>query len=82
MNTWVEHNGALEKLFVFKNFTEALDFVNRVGEIAEKMNHHPNITLQNYNEVFIATTTHDAGNRVTKKDHALSEAIDTLTARM
>jgi len=38
-----EHH--LEKNFPFKNFSEALDFTNRVGEIAERENHHPDIFL-------------------------------------
>lgn len=75
---WEEKDNRLEKLFVFKNFKEALAFVNKVGEIAEEMNHHSNITLQNYKEVLITTTTHDAGNTVTEKDRALASRIDSL----
>lgn len=75
---WQKQDNALSKVFVFKNFAEALAFVNKVGEVAEDMNHHPNITLQNYKEVLISTTTHDAGNTVTEKDHAITSAIDQL----
>jgi 4a-hydroxytetrahydrobiopterin dehydratase len=35
----------LEKQYRFKNFREALEFVNRVGELAEAVNHHPDIEL-------------------------------------
>jgi len=73
---WEEKGGVLEKLFTFSDFREALNFVNKVGNIAEEHNHHPNITLQNYKEVLVRTTTHDAGNTVTEKDHLLARAID------
>lgn len=77
-HAWEEKDGWLHKLFTFDTFTEALSFVNRVGDIAEKMQHHPDIRLQNYNEVVIKSTTHDSGNMVTDKDRTLTQAIDTL----
>lgn len=45
------------KLFTFKNFKEALIFVNKVGAIAEEQGHHPNIFLHNWNKVTITLTT-------------------------
>ena len=77
-NTWNEQNNMLAKTFVFSNFKEALAFVNNVGEVAEGMQHHPNIAIQNYKEVVITTTTHDAENKVTEKDRELTEKIDAL----
>lgn len=79
MDSWEEKENKLEKLFVFSNFKEALAFVNKVGDLAEEMQHHPNITLQNYKEVFIATTTHDAGNTVTEKDRILTQKINEIS---
>jgi len=73
---WEEKNGFLERLFVFSDFQETLNFVNKVGDIAEEYNHHPTITLQNYKEVVVQTTTHDAGDAVTEKDILLTKAID------
>mgnify|MGYP003393904083 CR=1 FL=1 len=75
---WKEESGKLTKTFLFKNFVEALALVNKVGEIAESTQHHPNISIQNYKEVMISTTTHDAGNVVTDKDRKLAETIDAL----
>lgn len=49
----------------------------QVGLIAESMNHHPKWTNV-YNMVEIWLSTHDAGNVVTEKDHALAKAIDEL----
>ena len=77
-NQWVEADNALQKTFHFKNFREALAFVNRVGEIAENLQHHPDICIKDYKNVFISTTTHDEGNTVTAKDRELAAAVDTI----
>src|SRR5260370_23495022 len=42
---WSEVDGALQREFSFPNFAEALAFVNRVGELAEAENHHPDVEL-------------------------------------
>jgi len=42
-NKWEQDSGKLVKNFRFQNFKEALKFINKVGEIAESMNHHPKI---------------------------------------
>ena len=78
MSKWEEKNNKLQKLFIFNDFREALKFVNKVGELAEKVRHHPDIRLQNYKEVFIMSTTHDSGNVLTEKDYELTTAIDGL----
>ena len=76
---WKEEDNALCRSFKFKNFSEAFAFMTRVALIAEKHNHHPwwsNV----YNEVEIKLNTHDAGNKVTEKDHKLAKDIDKLFA--
>jgi 4a-hydroxytetrahydrobiopterin dehydratase len=50
----------MEAIFKFKDFEEALDFVVKVGYIAEKMQHHPEINLS-WGRVFIKIFTHDRG---------------------
>ena len=47
----------IEKEFRFKDFKEALSFVNKVGELAEQMNHHPNIYIHGWNKVKLTLTT-------------------------
>ncbi len=79
MNTeWTNVGDKLEKKFIFSDFREALSFVNKVGKLAEKLDHHPDICIKNYKEVVISTTTHSAGNKVTEKDVQLTEAVDNL----
>ena len=74
---WQEKENKLVRTFQFRDFTEAFGFMAKVAIEAEKMNHHP-FWSNVYNQVTIELTTHDAGNKVTAKDHALAEKIDSL----
>lgn len=74
---WKEENDKLKKSFKFKDFNEAFGFITRVALISEKMNHHPYWTNE-YNQVTIELSTHDAGNKITAKDRQLAIAIDEL----
>lgn len=75
MNKWTEQNNRLIKLFEFKNFEKAFEFMSKVATIAEKMDHHPTWT-NSWNKVYIELNTHSAGCNVTEKDWALALAID------
>lgn len=72
---WKEINQTIEKDFTFSNFREALEFTNRVGELAEEMDHHPDILLHGYKHVRITLTTHSEG-KVTEADRQLAVKID------
>jgi 4a-hydroxytetrahydrobiopterin dehydratase len=74
---WKEENDKLKKSFKFNDFNEAFGFITRVALILEKMNHHPYWTNE-YNQVTIELSTHDAGNKITAKDRQLAIAIDEL----
>ncbi|MDF9800363.1 4a-hydroxytetrahydrobiopterin dehydratase [Catalinimonas alkaloidigena] len=74
---WKEEENKLKKTFEFKDFVSAFGFMSKVAIVAEKMNHHPNWS-NTYNTVSFALSTHDAGDKVTDKDHKLAEAIDKL----
>jgi len=71
---WKQSNGKLIKTFEFKNFKEALVFINTIGEIAESMNHHPKI-INVYSRVSLELWTHDQ-NDITELDFQLADAID------
>jgi 4a-hydroxytetrahydrobiopterin dehydratase len=75
---WIAENDQLFKAFEFKNFAEALQFVNIVGALAEAKNHHPNILMRDYKFVDITLTTHDEGYKITEKDVELSQLIDSI----
>lgn len=63
-------DGALEREFRFPDFATALAFVNRVGELAEVENHHPDVTL-GWGRATLRWSTHSAGG-VTERDHELA----------
>ncbi|MBI1952848.1 MAG: 4a-hydroxytetrahydrobiopterin dehydratase [Candidatus Omnitrophica bacterium] len=71
---WELKDGAIVKLYKFKDFQEALTFVNRVGALAEEADHHPDIDIR-WNKVTLRLSTHSAGG-LTDKDFALARAID------
>jgi len=73
---WKIDAGELVKTFTFKDFLEALAFVNRVGEAAESAGHHPDIDIR-YNKVRLALVTHDAGG-LTEKDFELASGVNIL----
>lgn len=68
----------LKKDFEFENFKEALDFVNSIAEIAESVNHHPDISVS-YNKVSLKIYTHDT-NSITDLDFKLVQKIDELSS--
>ncbi|MGI8419985.1 MAG: 4a-hydroxytetrahydrobiopterin dehydratase [Candidatus Levyibacteriota bacterium] len=63
------------KDYKFKNFKEALEFVNKVGKIAESEGHHPDINLHNWNKVTLTLTTHAIGG-LSENDFILASKID------
>jgi len=74
---WIEKDNRLSQTFEFKDFIEAFAFMTKVAILSEKHNHHPNWSNV-WNKVEIHLSTHDAGNTVTEKDHALAKAISKL----
>ena len=67
---WAEVDGALQREFELPSFAEAIAFVNRVAELAEAENHHPDIAIS-YKRVTLRWTTHSAGG-ITKRDRELA----------
>lgn len=74
--SWTEVDGALERRFELPSFLEALAFVNRVGELAEAENHHPDIAIH-YRSVTLRWWTHTAGG-ITDRDRELAERTSAL----
>jgi len=74
---WKLADGALEKLFTFSNFKEAMFFVNSVAGLAEQAGHHPDLNVV-YNRVRLRLSTHDAGG-ITTKDFDLAKRVETLS---
>lgn len=67
---WSEVDGALEREFEFGDFREAMAFVNRVAELANEEDHHPDIDIR-WNRVTLRWSTHSAGG-ITDRDRELA----------
>lgn len=70
-----EHH--LEKAFKFPDFRTALDFTNKIGELAERQNHHPDIELA-WGKVKLTLWTHTI-NGLTESDFIFAAKIDAMT---
>lgn len=66
----------LERVFKFKNFREALDYVNKVGELAEEEGHHPDICFS-WGKVEITLFTHKIGG-LSESDIVFAAKVDRL----
>jgi 4a-hydroxytetrahydrobiopterin dehydratase len=73
---WVEVDGALQREFELPSFPDAIAFVNRVAELAEQENHHPDMAVS-YKRVTLRWTTHSAGG-ITDRDRELARRSDEL----
>jgi 4a-hydroxytetrahydrobiopterin dehydratase len=73
---WRAEDDSLRRRFAFKNFADSLDFVNKVGTIAEAADHHPDIAF-GWGYAEIAFTTHDRGG-ITDVDFAMAEEVNLL----
>ena len=75
LNNWILEENQIAKQFQFRDFAEALSFVNKVGAEAENMDHHPDMFIHSWNKVKITISTHSEGG-ITKKDFQLAEKIE------
>src|SRR3954454_11769943 len=64
-----------------KDFATALDFFNRIGEIAEAEDHHPDLHLTGYRNVAVELSTHAVGG-LTENDFILAAKIDQLPVEL
>jgi 4a-hydroxytetrahydrobiopterin dehydratase len=76
MDAWQEVDEALERSYRLDSFATAIGFVNRIAELAERHDHHPDIAIS-YRTVTIRWTTHSAGG-VTDRDRELADRTDAL----
>jgi 4a-hydroxytetrahydrobiopterin dehydratase len=76
LEDWHAANDILSRRFEFENFAQALEFVNLVGAIAERRDHHPDITF-GWGYAEINLTTHDRGG-LTQIDFEVAKSIESL----
>jgi len=75
----VVDNKMIERLYKFKDFAQALEFINKVGAVAESEGHHPDIFLHGWNKVKITLWTHAIGG-LSINDFIIAKKIDEINS--
>ncbi len=73
---WALDDGKLVRFWTHANFIDAIKFVQRVAQLAEQHNHHPDIDIR-YNRVKLALVSHDAGG-ITERDARMARELSEL----
>ncbi len=76
LTEWAQVGDTIQRTYSFKDFVEAMRFVDRAAAAAEAVQHHPDILIR-YNRVTITLSTHDAGG-ISQKDIDMAGAMDTM----
>ncbi|MGH7779190.1 MAG: 4a-hydroxytetrahydrobiopterin dehydratase [Candidatus Binataceae bacterium] len=71
---WKHHQDAISKQFEFKGFMDGIRFVEKIAQVAEAGDHHPDMLI-NYRRVTFTCSTHDEGG-LTEKDFRLAGEIE------
>ena len=74
LSGWQRNGLAIQRVFRFADFKEAMKFVNKIADAAEQANHHPDIDIR-YNTVTMALVSHDSGG-VTQRDVRMAGIIN------
>lgn len=74
---WKKNHNAIERVFHFDSFVQAMEFVNQIAEAAEAVNHHPDILIS-YNKVTLTLLSHDSGG-VTQRDIKMAARINDMS---
>jgi len=72
-----ENGLKISREFKFKDFVESLEFVNKVGDLAETEGHHPDILMHSWNKVVVTLYTHSIGG-LSENDYILAAKINTI----
>lgn len=73
---WDLEEKEITRLIEFESFQEAIDFVNDLAEVAEEVEHHPDIDIR-YSKIILRLTTHEEGG-ITAADLELAHRIDNM----
>ncbi len=75
---WSLSGDSIQRTMSFENFNGAMEFVNRIAQLAEAQQHHPDIMVR-YNKVTLTLSTHDAGG-LTERDFEFARETDAYSA--
>jgi 4a-hydroxytetrahydrobiopterin dehydratase len=76
LNGWELTNDSISKTFILDNFSQSMEFVNQLAEIAEEVQHHPDIDIR-FNKVILTLSTHDVGG-LTDNDFYIANVAEQL----
>jgi 4a-hydroxytetrahydrobiopterin dehydratase len=79
LNGWTLVDNTIEKNYKFANFRQAIEFINKVADIAEAENHHPDVLLWSWNNVKLKITTY-AIKGLSEQDFTLASKIDKINS--
>lgn len=74
---WTLEEDRITRELKFASFRQSISFLVRLSFEAEELNHHPEI-YSVYNRMVLALTTHDAGNKISKRDVLLAHKINEI----
>jgi 4a-hydroxytetrahydrobiopterin dehydratase len=75
---WRRDGNAITREWELRDFAAAMEMAGRVGDLAEKANHHPDILVHGWNRLRLILSTHSAGG-ITEADLALAKKIEDLS---
>jgi 4a-hydroxytetrahydrobiopterin dehydratase len=78
MKHFVEFPDSLKAIFEFDSFIEAIDFINQVADVAEQVDHHPDIMLTKGKNVTLTISTHEGDKKLTQPDWDLAKKIEEI----
>jgi 4a-hydroxytetrahydrobiopterin dehydratase len=78
LDGWKIVDNTMEKNYKLDDFRKAVEFINKIAEVAEKQNHHSDIFLWNWNNVKLMLTTHSLKG-LSKDDFVLAASIDEIS---
>ncbi|MCW6509771.1 4a-hydroxytetrahydrobiopterin dehydratase [Lichenifustis flavocetrariae] len=80
LDDWTHQGDSITKSFTLHDFQDVIAFLVQIAIAAEKLNHHPDISIS-YNKVRFTCCTHDAGHALTHLDFSLASRISQLAFR-
>jgi len=76
---WKEQDDKLEKSLDFESQTELAEFILKVAKLSDKEDHHCDMEVSKAYRLKLTLTTHEEGEKLTKKDYEMAKAIDKLS---
>ena len=77
LDMWGFDNNLIYRIFQFKDFKQAIEFINNIANISEDIGHHPDLFLYDYKFVKVSYKSHEK-NKVTQDDYKCAHLVDSI----